>query len=315
MMSEKNRIRRLMKRNNLAVSSGYLYTTIQVGSMKSKKGIVSFIFILLCAAAIFVIGWVQLYVPVESYGVLVSKTNGVDPQVIRQGEITWKWQRLLPTNTVIHIFEAKNEKNFVTISGKLPSADIYSALIEGRPDFSYSLTFEIESSVKPELLPSLVKERGITGNDDLSALLSKAADDAAGKAAQYLLDSLTTETEGYVSLINDEKGMLEAVTAASTSSDAVVSGIKVTYSKLPDLQLYNVAKTVYTAYLEGVKDALLETTGSQIGLASDDFLLIERFGKLGKVLTEYPVLIDYLAVTRDDPEGALGLLNILRKTE
>lgn len=280
--------------------------------MKSKKGLVSFIFIILCAAAVFFIGWVQLYVPVEKYGVLVSKTSGVDPAVIYQGEITWKWQRLLPTNTVIHIFEAKGEKNTVSVTGTLPSAEIYSALIEGRPDFSYSFTFEVDASVKPEQLPALVKAGSVKTDEDLSAFILKESKQAAEKAVSIILEEMAETPEKLVSYLNDEKALLDRINASSTGGLTVINGMKVIREKLPDVQLYNTAKTVYSAYLDGIKDALLETTGSQIELASEDFLLIERFGKLGKVLTEYPILIDYLAVTHNDPDEALDLLESLR---
>lgn len=283
--------------------------------MKSKKGLVSFILILLLAAAVFAIGWIQLYVPVEHYGVLVSKTNGVDPNVIQQGELTWKWQRLLPTNTVIHVFEAAGEKNVVTVSDTLPSADIYSSLIEGRPDFSYSFTFEIEASVKPENLPALVKDAGVKSDEDLNEVLRKASTDAAEKAVKIILDGMAETSDELVSFLNDETLLLPKVNEAVSNGNADIIGIRIIYSKLPDIQLYNIAKNIYTTYLENISDVLVETTESQLELASNDFLLIERFGKLGKVLTDYPILIDYLAVTRDDPDGALGLLDSLRKSE
>ena len=280
--------------------------------MKSKKGFISFVFLILLAAVCFVLGWMQLYVPVGKYGVLVSKTSGVDPQIIQAGDITWKWQRLIPTNTQLYVFEDKNIKNVITSRGTLPSADIYSSLIEGRPDFSYTFTFEIDVSVKPETLPSLVKNSDIKSDEDVSAYLVKATNDMADKAAAFLLDELSVSKEVYASSFSDDPGILEYVRNATTYKGISVNGIKLVTSKFPDVILYNTAKEVYEAYLAGVKNALLETTESQIELASDDFLLIERFGKLGKVLTDYPILIDYLAVTRDDPEGALSLLDSLK---
>ncbi len=306
------KISQLMTRNNLAVSSSYNYTNIKVGFMKSKKGLVSFIFLILFAAVLFVIGWTQLYVPVGKYGVLVSKTNGVDPQVIKAGEITWKWQRLLPTNTLIHVFEARNVKNTVIAEGTLPSSDIYSSLVEGRPDFSYSFTFEVDVSIKPEALPSLVKDSDVQTDEELTAYLEKASNDVAEKAVKLILDELAATKDVYLSSLSDDPELLEYVRSETTFTGVDVNGIKLVTSKLPDVILYNTAKEIYEAYLEGVKNALLETTGSQIELASDDFLLIERFGKLGKVLTDYPILIDYLAVTRDDPDGALSLLDSLK---
>lgn len=280
--------------------------------MNSVKGFVSFIFIFLCAIAVFLIGWVQLYVPVEHYGVLVSKTNGVDPDVILDGSFSWKWQKLIPTNTVIHTFEAKSEKKICTVSGKLPSADIYSALVEGRPDFSYSFTFEIEASVKPDALPELVKAGKAFNDEDVSAIILKASNDVAEKAVSVILDEIASADGPLVSELPDESRLLESVRDIAASSGVSVISMKVLSYRIPDVALYNIAKNIYTAYLDGVKDSLLETTGEQIGLASDDFLLIERFGKLGQVLTDYPILIDYLAVTHDDPDGALGLLDSLK---
>lgn len=290
--------------------------------MKSKKGLVSFIFLILLASAVFFIGWVQLYVPVEQYGVLVSKTNGVDPDVIRNGKITWKWQKLLPTNTVIHVFNAKSEKNIINISGTLPSSEIYRSLIEGQPDFSYSFSFEITASVKPEILPELVEKKLISDDTDLSSLIAKAVHDAAENAARYIIPEIAENSTSpaekdfsiYQNIImSDTKLILSEIQKASDYNGVSIDDIKILRSNLPDTGLYYLAKEIYASYLVSVRDALIETTEEQIGRASDDFLLIERFGKLGKVLTDYPILIDYLAVTRDDPDGVLELLNVLRQ--
>ena len=55
---------------------------------------VCFIILVLFSGALFFIGWTQFRVKADTAGVLVSKTGGVNENVIEGGEFSWHWEFL-----------------------------------------------------------------------------------------------------------------------------------------------------------------------------------------------------------------------------
>ena len=80
---------------------------------------------------------------------------------------------------------------------------------------------------------------------------------------------------------------------------------------MPDAELYNIAKASYAEFQEKVKTALAELTKNQSTITAQDYLQIERFARWGRILQEYPILIDFLAVSRDDASSAINALDSL----
>ena len=122
-----------------------------------KKFFVSVIIIAIFAGILLFIGWTQFSIPSGTTGVMISKTGGIHPSAIIPGEFTWRWERLLPTNTEIRVFSMYPKTVTSTLSGSLPSAEIYSPMLEGRPDFSYSFTVSLDLQLKQGSLPSFVR--------------------------------------------------------------------------------------------------------------------------------------------------------------
>ncbi len=73
-----------------------------------KKAIIKFfiwlIVLLAISGTVFFFGWLQFSVPAGSYGVMLSKSGGYYNEVITPGEFSWRWERLVPTNSEILIF-------------------------------------------------------------------------------------------------------------------------------------------------------------------------------------------------------------------
>ena len=68
---------------------------------------VCFIILVLFSGALFFIGWTQFRVKADTAGVLVSKTGGVNENVIEGREFSWHWEFLLPTNAQLRLFSTK----------------------------------------------------------------------------------------------------------------------------------------------------------------------------------------------------------------
>jgi hypothetical protein len=264
----------------------------QEGPMKK---IVGALIVLILAGTAFFFGWAQLPVPPGSYGVMRSKTHGVDTALIREGEFRWIWYKLIPNNALTLIFTLNPVTRTVSADGSLPSAGTYAAVAGVNADFSYEIEAAFSFSLKADSLPSLVLDRGLTGQESLEAYENELAE----KIDSFVLERL----EAY----NTEEKLLDGIVktaAADRLQEDILRSFPETEnlsctirsSKLPDLALYNMARSVYEEYLNAQKELLKTEAMVQ---AERNVSSLFRFGELekyGELLTKYPVLLQYLAL-------------------
>ena len=273
-----------------------------------KKFLISMFILIIFAGAIFFIGWGQFAVPAGSYGVMVSKTSGISQKTIVPGEFCWFWERLLPTNTSMRIFSIIPVTRTTTISGELPSADIYSPMLEGSPNFSYKFSVQTELMMKSNYLPNFVRRTDAKENEQLQEYLNQQGDLIAQEVIQYILSKSLDNANNLMLLATDTEELKTGINADSKFKDLEISNIIVKTAQMPDTELYNIAKASYTEFQAKVKQSLAELTKNQSTITANDYLQIERFARWGKILQEYPILIDFLAVSRDDASKAIGAL-------
>lgn len=276
-----------------------------------KKFLISMFILIIFAGAIFFIGWGQFAVPAGSYGVMVSKTSGISQKTIVPGEFCWFWERLLPTNTSMRIFSIIPVTRTTTISGELPSADIYSPMLEGSPNFSYKFSVQTELMMKSNYLPNFVRRTDAKENEQLQEYLNQQGDLIAQEVIQYILSKSLDNANNLMLLATDTEELKAGINAESKFKDLEISNITVKTAQMPDTELYNIAKASYAEFQAKVKQSLTELTKNQSTITANDYLQIERFARWGKILQEYPILIDFLAVSRDDASKAIGALDSL----
>lgn len=276
-----------------------------------KKFLISMFILIIFAGAVFFIGWGQFAVPAGSYGVMVSKTSGISQKTIVPGEFCWFWERLLPTNTSMRIFSIIPVTRTTTISGELPSADIYSPMLEGSPNFSYKFSVQTELMMKSNYLPNFVRRTDAKENEQLQEYLNQQGDLIAQEVIQYILSKSLDNANNLMLLATDTGELKAGINAESKFKDLEISNITVKTAQMPDTELYNIAKASYAEFQAKVKQSLAELTKNQSTITANDYLQIERFARWGKILQEYPILIDFLAVSRDDASKAIGALDSL----
>lgn len=276
-----------------------------------KKFLISMFILIIFAGAIFFIGWGQFAVPAGSYGVMVSKTSGISQKTIVPGEFCWFWERLLPTNTSMRIFSIIPVTRTTTISGELPSADIYSPMLEGSPNFSYKFSVQTELMMKSNYLPNFVRRTDAKENEQLQEYLNQQGDLIAQEVIQYILSKSLDNANNLMLLVTDTEELKTGINADSKFKGLEISNITVKTAQMPDTELYNIAKASYAEFQAKVKQSLAELTKNQSTITANDYLQIERFARWGKILQEYPILIDFLAVSRDDASKAIGALDSL----
>lgn len=152
-----------------------------------KKSAIFFSILIVFAIVIFFIGFTPLRVKAGEFGVVVSKTSGVDETPVQNGKFAWHWQLLLPTNTKIKKFSIEPLNVEKTVSGELPSGSLYTALFNASEKFNYKFKFSISLTISPEAVVQLMTENKISDNEDLQEYLSMAADTVAQLATDYYL--------------------------------------------------------------------------------------------------------------------------------
>jgi hypothetical protein len=268
-----------------------------------KKTLGLLIVLMILAGAAFFFGWAQLPVPPGSYGALRSKTHGLDPELIREGEFRWVWYKLIPFNAVTLVFAPNMVSVPVSVDGILPLASTYASKTGVDADFSYRIEAELSFSVKPGSLPSLVLDRGITdqaGLEDYEKGLAREIDFFARErleayAAQDQFDG-APYGENLRSAAARLEGEIErAFPDVENLSYAIYS------ARMPDFALYAMARSLYGDYLDRQRELL----GAEISVEAERsvgaLLRFDELEKYGELLTKYPVLLQYLALLESNP--------------
>ncbi len=270
-----------------------------------KQVLASFIIILIAAAAIFLIGWVQFDIKPGECGVMVSKTSGTHEKALLPGSFAWRWEKLLPTNTNIHKFSMEPHTSVQSYTGSLPGSDLYSKMLESSPDFSYELEIAVQLSPKAEGLVSLVEKNEISSQEDLDAYLENKARVLSKAVADSILPDLdAAPSRSYYHPKALDKSSLEtlAKSAADDLETVTLNSIEITKSRLPDMESYANTKELYENYKLEIEESLKERAAQYADEIHEGEKSITMLEKYAELLKKYPQLKD------------LGTINEVTKT-
>ena len=264
-----------------------------------KKFLFFLFFLILLGGAGFFFGWAHLTVPPGSYGVIRSKTHGVDPRIIRDGEFRWIWYKLLPTNVKISVYTLDPVKRAIRSSGSLHSGQIYAGLAGLEADFSWEISGEITFSLRPEQLPGLTVRENINDDGDLR----RAEERLAERIETFVLQKLRSYTEG-----GDEKkmetlnltGSLPELNSETLAAFPEIENLtcKISLVRYPDYALYQSVKALYRDYLDRQSAVLRPDMTREAEKRMDMNLRLDELARYGDLLTKYPILLHYLALEK-----------------
>lgn len=254
-----------------------------------------FLAVLLAAVcAVFFVGWVSFAIDGEEYAVAYTKTGGWRDEVILPGRFTWMWERLIPTNLTLYRFPAAPRDVETTVRGELPSGSIYARLLEEQPDFSYELVLSVSFSIRPEALPALVRDEGLR-----PGTLDVWYDMTGERIAQFVLgripESLSSRAGEPVPAAFHADGLPDEL--EEEFPEIEVHSVMPGNVRFPDPELYLRGKRLYLSVLDARETALARAGAVIASEQASDERTIERLEALGEVLTRYPVLIQYFAVS------------------
>jgi hypothetical protein len=245
-------------------------------------------------------GWVHSSVAPGEYGVVRSKTHGLDPQVVRDGEFRWLWYKLIPSNVRVISLPLERKSYVLSSSGALPSGDVYANLAGISADFSWEISWEISFALKPDALPELAAQENITSEADFRLVQLNLAARIENAAAQRL----TAIAQ------RDDGASLEAVRASGTIAELerdllaafpVLESISCTIRtlRLPDYALYRQLKDLYRDYMERQTAGIGQNTAREAEMRVNMNMRLDELARYGELLTKYPILLQYLALEKN----------------
>jgi hypothetical protein len=265
-----------------------------------KKILFVLILLIILGGTVFFLGWAQLTVPPGSYGVMRSKTHGLESQVISDGEFRWSWYKLIPTNAEISVFTLGPVKHSIRSSGSLPSGQVYASLAGLDADFSWEISGELSFSIRPEALPELTTRENVRTNEELR----KAEENLALKIENLALQRLKIYAGG-----EDEKKMESLILTGSipelnSEIQALFNEIEnlncaIRVVRYPDYALYQSVKALYQEYMTQQNTILKQDILRDAQKRIETRIRLSELDSYGELLTKYPVLIQYLSIGKD----------------
>jgi len=280
-----------------------------------KRLLVLLIFLVILGGVVFFFGWIQIQIPAGGYGVIFTRTHGWESEVVRPGTFVWRWQRLIPTNLSLHVFEPGAHRTQVRLDGSLPSARGIDAILEESGTFDYSIRMTTQTRIRPERLPELAQDRELRPGDitEFYASLDDQIHEIATQAILSLIESqperfspssaYTELTDRVREQLSDRLDYLEVV------------ALTVEQIEIPDMELYLTARDLAADVLQARAQAL-ERAAQELAeteVQSDRGLsMLERYGE---ILDRYPVLLEYFRVGKEIDGDPLDLQSIIPQSD
>jgi hypothetical protein len=262
-----------------------------------KKFLTTLIILIILGGLAFFFGWAQIAVPPGAYGILRSKTHGIDPRLIREGEFRWVWYKLIPTNAEIQVYRLDQVEHAFTVKNSLPSGAAYAAFAGLTADFSYDISAEISFSIRPDSLVSLLTDHNIGAPEDLDRLEQSLAGDIEAFILQNF--GVPGEKTGDLEEIlrtGSSPVLEQSVAARFPQIENIRCRIKT--AVFPDFALYRQIQGLFEVYLAQQREYLGGSLREQAANRIDSRLHFDELERYGELLTKYPVLIRYLALEK-----------------
>ena len=272
-----------------------------------KAFLIILVILVILAGVVFYFGWLQIHLPSEHYAVVFTKTGGYDEEVIRPGEFSWRWQRLIPTNMTLYIFDLHPRSQEISFQGSLPSAELYSSILPENPDFSYRGEIDAIFTIAPESLPALVAEE---------KLLPDQLDDFFKAKAQMLSDSVLESLQETNTDPADSQALNRRVERelASAAPDLQISNLKVRVKHIPDYDLYELARASYRELVQtrdrSRGEAVARLAEEQVraeNARAQERAKLDALREYGQLLEEHPILLKAMAVQKLSADQVISI--------
>jgi hypothetical protein len=259
-----------------------------------KKFFTTLLVLVIIAGIGLFFGWAQMGVPPDSYGIIRSKTHGLDTRLVKPGEFRWVWYKLIPTNVTTTIFRLNSVDHVFSAYNSLPSGGIYAAFAGIGGDFSWEIRAAFSFSLRPETLISLVT----TDNMGTQEELERYQTAIARQIETFILSRMDLLED---LLQNGESPELEQAIQEQFPAISHFS-LTVQSARFPDFTLYRQTKELYEHYITLQKEFLHDDLREKAKTRVESFRRFDELEQYGALLTKYPILLEYLALENDPPK-------------
>jgi hypothetical protein len=260
-----------------------------------KKFFATLIILIICAALGLYFGWAQRGVPPDAYGIIRSKTHGLDASVVKAGEFRWLWYKLIPTNAETSVFRLNPVTHDFSAYNTLPSGKTYAAFAGIGETFSWEIRAAFSFSLRSESLVTLVGENNIGTQDDLDEFENTLA----GEIDSYIIRKITTDDTFYRQieelLENGENPEIEQEIERQFPAITNFS-IRVKSAQFPNFALYQQVKGLYEGYIAIQKELIFNDLREKAKNRVESYQRFDELEQYGALITKYPLLLDYLAL-------------------
>jgi len=244
----------------------------------------------------FFFGWAQLNVPLGSYGVISSKTHGVDAKLVQSGEFRWVWYKLIPTNVQIAVFRIDPQRFTLDIKNSLPSGSAYASFAGlSSADFIWELKANVSYRLDPDKLIEVVSKNSITNQEGLEIHLKET-----GKKIEALfirtLSSDETDNARLEKILAGNSDREFEKDVASHFPEIMEFSYTIETAQFPDFTLYRQVRILYEEFLVKQREVVAVSFGRSAESRIAAQLRFDELDRYGELLTKYPVLINYLAL-------------------
>lgn len=273
-----------------------------------KKAIVILFLLIILVGTGFGFGYVPLRLEPGSRAVMFSKTSGWHDQSFEAGQFAWAWELLIPTNATLYPFHGDSRRVQISSESLLPSADLYSRFLEGEPSFEdridMQLSYRVSADGLAQLAPTGLRPEG------LEEWYADTDSRIEGLVLRILRQVIEDPAASSVSLI--ATAVAESVTdqLQQRIPEIQLLSVLVRELSLSDIELYREGRDTYMAVQDARREALISAAQD---LAQSQATSDQRIGNLeryGQLLTDYPVLLDYLKIAAENGADPLDLTDI-----
>jgi hypothetical protein len=263
-----------------------------------KKFFITLLVLIIIAGTGFMFGWAQFSVPPGKYGVISSKTHGIDTELVRSGEFRWIWYKLIPTNVEIAVFSLDHNNYPINFNSSLPSGETYASFVGlTNTDFSWKLNCELSFKLDPEMLISVVTQEHLSNQEDLDAYLQSVAQNIEILLLRFLSSQETDSTRLEQLMSGNSDAELEREIKAHFPEICDFT-IKIQSAKYPDFILYKQLRLIYEEFLSSQREYAISSFGKRAENHMESRLRFEELEKYGELLTKYPILLEYLTMEK-----------------
>ncbi|MDR0320072.1 MAG: hypothetical protein LBI28_01080 [Treponema sp.] len=264
-----------------------------------KKFFITLLILLALGGTAFMFGWAQFSVPPGQYGVINSKTHGVDPDLVQSGEFRWVWYKLIPTNVKIAVFKPEHTSFPINFGSSLPSGMTYASFAGlSNADFSWDIKGEINFNIDPKRLPSLTEAYNLAGQDDLDAHLQTVAQNIESMLLRSL-SSARNDSDRLERIMSGSPDIEIEMEILSFFPEIRNFSFVIHSAKYPDFVLYRQIRLLYEEFLSSQREYVSSSLARMAETNIETQLRFNELEKYGDLLTRYPVLLEYMTIERD----------------